>query len=192
MKGEIKVFTGESDVMRDLPKSTTHVVKKASDIFVGGKAQVPPAKPATNPRVSRLSEGIKASPVRQFMVSELSSSSEEDGGRGFSVDDILSDVQTGGSSSSSTSEVEPEEEEEEEEEDEDDTSGAGQIGGELSIGEESSSPRVVKRNGGKMSTSSTTTVTSSVKPDGANGVTTRLDQLRDGKTQGGLLRRSAI
>lgn len=190
MKGEIKV----SDVMRDLPKSTTHVVKKASDIFVGGKAQVPPAKPATNPRVSRLSEGIKASPVRQFMVSELSSSSEEDGGRGFSVDDILSDVQTGGSSSSSTSEVEPEEEEDgEEEEDEDDTSGAGQIGAELSIGEESSSPRVVKRNGGKMSTSSTTTVTSSVKPDGANGVTTRLDQLRDGKTQGGLLlRRSAI
>ncbi|XP_038112438.1 liprin-beta-1 isoform X6 [Culex quinquefasciatus] len=169
--------------MRDLPKSTTHVVKKASDIFVGGKAQVPPAKPATNPRVSRLSEGIKASPVRQFMVSELSSSSEEDGGRGFSVDDILSDVQTGGSSSSSTSEDEPEEEEDGEEEDEDDTSGAGQIGAELSIGEESSSPRVVKRNGGKMSTSSTTTVTSSVKPDGANGVTTRLDQLRDGKTQ---------
>lgn len=177
--------------MRDLPKSTTHVVKKASDIFVYGsstpKPQVPPPKPATNPRINRLTEGIKTSPARQFMVSELSSTSEEgEDGRGFSVDDILSDVQTAGSSSSSTSEVEPDEED-----DEDDTSGAGHTAGgeELSIDEESSSPRVVKRNGGggssgKMAEKVMTLSTSSLKQDGSNGGT-RLDQLRDGKTQGG-------
>ncbi|XP_065078327.1 uncharacterized protein LOC135701450 isoform X9 [Ochlerotatus camptorhynchus] len=149
--------------MRDLPKSTTHVVKKASDIFVPGerglhlygtdKVLLSPSKVVTNPknRGTHLAEGIKTSPsAKQSLPAELalassrrvaaSSSSEDDDDRGFHVDDESDEVS---SVNSSPSEVEVEDDEEEEEED-GTTSGRQ----EASVDDEDSSSKLEKTSGG--------------------------------------------
>ncbi|XP_055624525.1 uncharacterized protein LOC129767542 isoform X3 [Toxorhynchites rutilus septentrionalis] len=144
--------------MRDLPKTTTQVVKKASDIFVPGEQVLhlygsshrkpqPPAKVVGSARYNHLSEGIKASPARQSLVSEPTSSSttEEEDEQAFNVDEV--------------SEEEEEEGEEEEEEISSPSSSASEIevgdddeGGtsgrqEASVDDESHSPTVMKKNG---------------------------------------------
>ncbi|XP_058833871.1 liprin-beta-1 isoform X2 [Topomyia yanbarensis] len=118
--------------MRDLPKSTTHVVKKASDIFVSGergsaahhhhlfagsgsgKLQSPSkvvSSGGSSSRLNRFSEGIKASPTRQSLVVaaesnsfHLTSSDSEDAeAQALNVDEGSDEVSSSGSC---TSEVE--------------------------------------------------------------------------------------
>ncbi|XP_019540219.2 liprin-beta-1 isoform X4 [Aedes albopictus] len=120
--------------MRDLPKSTTHVVKKASDIFVPGerglhlygtdKGLLSPSKVVTNPKNRGghlVSDTIKKSPsAKQSLPAELalaasrrvaSSSSEDENDRGFHVDDEESDEVSSSESTASEVEVGYEEEE---------------------------------------------------------------------------------
>lgn len=147
--------------MRDLPKSTTHVVKKASDIFVPGdrglhlygtdKGLLSPSKVVTNPKNRGghlVSDSIKKSPsTKQSLPAELalassrraaSSSSEDENDRGFHVDDEESDEVS--SSESTASEVEVGYEEEE-----DGTTSGRQ---EVSVDDEESVSRTGKLNGG--------------------------------------------
>ncbi|XP_062562959.1 uncharacterized protein LOC134226293 isoform X8 [Armigeres subalbatus] len=147
--------------MRDLPKSTTHVVKKASDIFVPGerglhlygtdKGLLAPSKVVTNPKNRGghlMGDAIKKSPsAKQSLPAELalasarravSSSSEDENDRGFHVDDDSEEVS---SSESTASEVGVGYEEEE-----DGTTSGRQ---EISVDDEEGFSRVERLNGEK-------------------------------------------
>ncbi|XP_055537608.1 uncharacterized protein LOC129725608 isoform X11 [Wyeomyia smithii] len=169
--------------MRDLPKSTTHVVKKASDIFVPGERQLhlyggDSVRKVINTnsnngndkdsnsrnsqsRLNHFFEGLKASPARQSLASELGSfhpSSSEDsdgqdaaiGGVGVNVNECSDEVSNPSSSSSSEIEVADAGDDDDDVEDDDDDyeedDGAASGRQEISFDDGSSSPLGTKQN----------------------------------------------
>ncbi|XP_055537600.1 liprin-beta-1 isoform X4 [Wyeomyia smithii] len=149
--------------MRDLPKSTTHVVKKASDIFVPGERQLHLYGGDSVRKVinTNSNNGLKASPARQSLASELGSfhpSSSEDsdgqdaaiGGVGVNVNECSDEVSNPSSSSSSEIEVADAGDDDDDVEDDDDDyeedDGAASGRQEISFDDGSSSPLGTKQN----------------------------------------------
>ncbi|XP_055598299.1 uncharacterized protein LOC129747911 isoform X3 [Uranotaenia lowii] len=146
--------------MRELPKSTTHVVKKASDIFLPGdrnagyvygsngiSKQHQHQQQSTNASSVKvldngkapLAGGIKTSPTTQSLVvprTELlhsisSTSSEVDDDRGFNVDDISDEMCNSNSCSSGSSSSSSSTSEIEVEPDEEEDPGGSNSGGRM-------------------------------------------------------------